>query len=215
MEIAESLSAEFTHVLLETFHLAFGEDVVAVGHLEGFDAVLFGRFGDGGEDLVVAAFEDIDHVDHLHTETQIGFVAAVFFHRFAIRHTRKRSGDFDTAFGENRMDELFRRFDHVVLGTKTHLHVDLGEFGLSVGAQVLVAEAFGDLEIAIESAHHQKLFKELRRLRQGVKLAGMYAAGDEIVSGAFGGRFGQYGGFDFQKPHLVQCVSGGDGGFGA
>ena len=42
------------------------------------------------------------------------------------------------------------RHDVVVLDER-HLDVELGELGLAVGAQVLVAEAAGDLEVAVEA----------------------------------------------------------------
>ena len=52
-----------------------------------------------------------------------------------------------------------------------HLDVDLGELGLAVGAQVLVAEAARDLVVALDAADHEQLLEELRRLRQRVELA--------------------------------------------
>ena len=57
-----------------------------------------------------------------------------------------------------------------------HLDVDLRELGLAVGAQVLVAEAARDLEVAVEARDHQDLLEELRRLRQRVELAVVDAA---------------------------------------
>ena len=50
-----------------------------------------------------------------------------------------------------------------------HLEVELRELGLAVGAQVLVAEAAGDLEVALEARDHQELLEQLRRLRQRVE----------------------------------------------
>ena len=44
--------------------------------------------------------------------------------------------------------------------------------GLAVGAQVLVAETARDLVVAVHAGHHQQLLEQLRRLRQGVELAG-------------------------------------------
>ncbi len=55
---------------------------------------------------------------------------------------------------------------------------------LAVGAQVLVAQAVGDLEVALEAGHHQQLLELLRRLRQRVELARLDAAGHEVVAGA-------------------------------
>ena len=52
---------------------------------------------------------------------------------------------------------LYVRFDD-----EAHLGVDLGELGLPVLAQVLVAEATDDLEVAVETCHHEELLEELR-----------------------------------------------------
>ena len=54
---------------------------------------------------------------------------------------------------------------------KRHLHVELGELGLAVGARVFVAEAADDLHVLVAAGDHQKLLEKLRRLRQGVKTA--------------------------------------------
>ena len=49
------------------------------------------------------------------------------------------------------------------------LDVDLGELGLAVGAEVLVAEAAGDLEVVLDAGDHEQLLVLLRRLGQGVE----------------------------------------------
>ena len=81
--------------------------------------------------------------------------------------------------------------DHVVDLDEGHLDVELGELGLAVGPRRLVAEAAGDLVVALEAAHHQQLLEQLRRLRQRVEGALLLAAGDEEVARALGGRAGQ------------------------
>jgi len=43
--------------------------------------------------------------------------------------------------------------------------------------QVFVTKTFDDLEVAVHTADHQDLLKNLRRLRQRVELAGMHALG--------------------------------------
>ena len=59
----------------------------------------------------------------------------------------------------------------VVLVDEAHLEVELGELGLAVAAQVLVAVAAGDLEVAVDAGDHQQLLELLRALRQGVDVA--------------------------------------------
>ena len=65
--------------------------------------------------------------------------------------------------------------DDVVLLDEGHLEVELGELGLAEAAQVLVAEAAGDLVVALVAAHHQQLLEQLRRLRQRVERARPHA----------------------------------------
>ena len=76
--------------------------------------------------------------------------------------------------------------------TNAHLEIELVELaGRAVGAARLVAKARRDLEIAVEARHHQQLLELLRRLRQGVELAGMEPARHQIVARALGRDRGQ------------------------
>ena len=74
--------------------------------------------------------------------------------------------------------------EHVVLGDEAHLGVELHELVLAVGAQVLVAQAAGDLVVAVDAAHHQQLLEQLRRLRQRVERARLLARRHEELAGA-------------------------------
>ena len=96
----------------------------------------------------------------------------------------------------------------LVLVEEGHLQVDLGELGLTVSPQVLVPEAPGNLEIAVKAGQHQQLLILLGGLGQGVELAGVDAAGHQIVPGALGGGLGEDGGLDLQEPVLVKVVPG-------
>jgi hypothetical protein len=60
---------------------------------------------------------------------------------------------------------------HVFGGDKRHLDVELRELRLTVGTQVLIAEAAGDLVVALEATHHEQLLEQLRALRQRVPVA--------------------------------------------
>jgi hypothetical protein len=78
----------------------------------------------------------------------------------------------------------------------------------AVCASVLVAEAGGDLEVAVEARHHVELLEHLRRLRQSKELARIDAARDEVVARAFGRARRQdrrlqleEAGFDHASPH--------------
>ena len=91
----------------------------------------------------------------------------------------------------------------VVLVDEAHLEVELGELGLAVAAQVLVAVAAGDLEVAIDAGHHQQLLELLRALRQGVDVARLEAARDDEVAGALGRALDERRRLDLDEAVLV------------
>ena len=98
-------------------------------------------------------------------------------------------------------EELFvKPFDelHQVLrNAKAHFDVDLGELGLTVCAHVLIAEALGDLEIAVHPSDHEQLLEDLRRFGKAVEIARIGARRDEKMSGAAGSGLAENGGLDF------------------
>ena len=157
------------------------------------------------ENRKTVAFRQIGDVGELHAEAQVGFVRTVFLHRFDPRHAAQRFGQFDVHhLLEHVLGPAFEDLQHVLLFDERHFAVDLCEFGLTVGAQVLVAEAAHDLEIFVVSGHHQQLLEGLRRLGQGIELVGTHAAGNHEVAGAFGRRVDQIGGFDFEEALRVE-----------
>ena len=77
-----------------------------------------------------------------------------------------------------------------------HFEIDLGKFGLSIFATVLVAEALCDLEIFVNcTGANEELFRLLWGLWERVKKGGVISgtlgssARDEELSSAFGRRF--------------------------
>ena len=79
----------------------------------------------------------------------------------------------------------------------------------------LVAEAAGDLEVAVEAGDHEDLLEDLRRLGQSVKAAGVDAAGNEVVARALGGGARHEGGFDLEEAIGDEVVADGHGDFTA
>ena len=91
--------------------------------------------------------------------------------------------------------------EHVLLGDEAHLHIELIELpGRAVSTRVFVAEARGNLEVAVKTRHHQQLLKLLRSLGQGIELARMQTRGHEEVARAFWARGGQDRGLEFGEP---------------
>src|SRR5690606_24028919 len=70
---------------------------------------------------------------------------------------------------ENSSQKPLHHLHDLLAGHEGHLQIDLGEFGLPVEAEVLVAEALDDLEVAVEAADHVELLEELGAFGQGVK----------------------------------------------
>ena len=88
-------------------------------------------------------------------------------------------------------DDCLADLDDVLLLDERHLDVELGELRLPVGAEVLVAVAAGDLEVALQPRDHEQLLEQLRRLRQGVPAAGLKAYRHEEIARALGRRSGE------------------------
>src|SRR5699024_8792861 len=92
---------------------------------------------------------------------------------------------------------------------------ELGELGLTVRAEVLVAVAAGELEVLLDAADHEQLLEQLRGLRQRVPGAGGEPGGDQEVAGPLRGRTGQRRGLDLDEVLREQRVAGGAVDLGA
>lgn len=152
------------------------------------------------EDLEAAALNGVGDILELEAETEVGLVRAEALHCLMPCHALKRELYVDALeLLEETGEELFVHIHDVVLGHVGHLEVDLGELRLSVGAEILVTEAARDLEVSVKSGEHQKLLVELRRLRQSVELAVMYAARHEVVTRTLRRRLDEARGLDVDE----------------
>ena len=91
--------------------------------------------------------------------------------------------------------------------TKLHLDVDLRELGLAVDAQILVAEALDDLEVAVEARDHVELLEELRALGERVKFPGVAAARAPEVARAARRVLTMIRGLQLEEPLLVEVAA--------
>ena len=127
------------------------------------------------------AANDRTEVLDLHSESQVRLVGAVLRDGLGVGHAPKRPPDLDAdlaeASGQGALDDLEDKRGR----RERHLQVHLRELELAVGAERLVAEAAGDLDVAIEARDHQDLLEDLRRLRQGIELARVHTARDQEV----------------------------------
>ena len=157
----------------------------SVGQVQGLDDAAARQHVDEHAELDLVA-QDLGKVRKRQVEAQVRLVAAVLVHRFGKRHAPQRQGNRhaehllphlrNVAF-ENRVD--------IVRAHERHLQIELGELGLAIGAQVLVAKAAADLHVAVHAADHEQLFEGLRRLRKRIEAARMHAARHQVVARAF------------------------------
>ena len=129
--------------------------------------------------------EELCAFDELQPEPQVGSVRAEPSHRLGVADPRHRSREVVTDQRPHRFEHLFGDGDDIVGLDEAHLHVELGEFRLPVGAEILVAIAAGDLVVALHAGHHQQLLEQLRALRQGVERAGLQPGRYQEVARAF------------------------------
>ena len=122
------------------------------------------------------SLHDVHQFHELHAETEVGLVAAVIFHGVCPWHAHERLVHlYATDFLEQIFGHAFEEVDDVILLHKRHFAVNLCEFRLAVSTQVFVTEAFGYLEVTVETGNHQQLFQSLRALRQGIELSRVHA----------------------------------------
>ncbi|MNV34162.1 hypothetical protein D3C71_1255690 [compost metagenome] len=154
------------------------------------------------------------HSFHDDRVAQVGLVGTVFADRLVIGNARPLLGD-RLAFGkllEHGRHHRLHRGPDIFLGHEAHFDVELVEFAWqTVGTRVFIAEARRDLEVAVETGHHQKLLVLLRRLRQREELAFVDARGNEEVARAFRRGCGEDRRRIFGKAHLAHAgTHGGD-----
>jgi len=148
-------------------------------------------------------------VDPLQAIAEVGLVGAVFLQRIVVGEAREGPGDQLTVGDllDNAGHQLFDQGHDVFALDKAHLQVKLGELRLAVAALILVAEAAGDLEVALVAGHHQELLELLGTLGQGIELAGMHATGHQVVARAFRRGLEQDRRLDFHEAFAIQEVA--------
>ena len=161
------------------------------------------------EHLERAVLCNVGNILDLKAEADVRLVRAVLVHGVLPGHARQRELNVNIEhFLEHALEEALVDCDHVILLNERHLKVDLGELRLTVGTQVLVAEAAGDLDVAVHAGQHEQLLVLLRRLRQGVELARMYTGRHEVVARALRGGLGEHRGLDLEEAVLIEVVAG-------
>ena len=128
--------------------------------------------------------EVVGALDEFDAEPQVGLVGTEPAHRVGVADPRQRQRQVVADQRPQRLQDLLGDRDDVVGVDEAHLHVQLGELRLAVGAEILVAVAAGDLVVALHACDHQQLLEQLRALRQRVERARLQAGGHQEVAGA-------------------------------
>ena len=166
--------------------------------------------GPVGEDLELARLHPLGDIAQFQCNAQVRLVRTVAAHGLGIGQARELGGQlYALHFGEDIADQVFNVVLDIALGNEGEFHVQLGELGLPVSAQVLVAEAAGNLVVAVHAGHHQQLLEQLRRLRQRKKLARMHARRHQVIAGTFRRGLGQDRGFDVLETGRIQMPAQG------
>ena len=118
--------------------------------------------GGAGEHLELRAARRFGHVADLEPEAQVGLVGAVAEHRVGVGHARERRLELDADRLPHRRDHRLHQAEDELDVRERHLDVELGQLLNTVGAEVLVAEAAGDLEVALEAGDDEQLLEDLR-----------------------------------------------------
>jgi hypothetical protein len=141
----------------------------------------------------------VPEVDQLHAEAQVGLVGAEPGHGLRVGE----HGDLPDRCAGDPFDRGGHRVgdDGPDVGAvgEAHLGVELHELELPVGPEVLVAQAPGDLVVAVEPTHHEQLLEQLGALGQRVELARGEAGRHDEVARPFGGGRDQHRGLDLDE----------------
>ncbi|SKT67734.1 Uncharacterised protein [Mycobacteroides abscessus subsp. abscessus] len=115
--------------------------------------------------------EVVGALHQLQAESQVRLVAAVPPHRLGIGDAVDGCRHPVADQIPQRDEDLLGERDDIVLVHEAHLDVELGEFGLPVGAEILVPVTARDLVIPLHTGDHEQLLEQLRALRQRVETA--------------------------------------------
>ena len=117
------------------------------------------------EDFEAHVLDDVGHRHQLHAVARIRSVGSIPLHGVVPGHAWEGTGKFDPFHRlPDRTDQIFIELEDLFLTHEAHFDIQLGEFRLAIGAQVFIPEAASNLVVALNASHHQKLFKQLRRL---------------------------------------------------
>ena len=160
-----------------------------------------------GEDFKVDVLELIFNIHQLQRVAQVRLVRTITTHGFGQGHMRQLAELDVQDFLEQVADHGLGDAHDVGFVEEAGFDVDLGEFRLTVGTQVFVAEALGDLVVTVEAGHHQQLLEQLWRLRQGEEATGVGTARHQVVTRTFWSGAGEDRRFHVEEAVVVEVTT--------
>ena len=155
-----------------------------------------------------AALYDIRDVSDLHTKTSIGLIRAIAVHSLVIGKAGQGRRDINIQYLlVQTLNKALQHLKDVLNVNEAHLKVDLSEFGLSVGTEILVTEAACKLDISVHTRDHKKLLVDLGGLGKRIELAVVYTAGNDIVTCALGSGLYHHRSFNLIEAVLVEVLT--------
>ena len=128
-------------------------------------------------------------------------------HGFIVGHSREWQGQVDTAkLLDQSSHQTINHPNDIVAIHKRHFHVQLGELGLSVRAEILISKTSSNLHVAVVAGDHHDLFVKLRGLGQGVEGPRMNSARNEVIPSTFGRASAQNGCLNIDELVLFEVV---------
>ena len=109
---------------------------------------------------------------------------------------------------EEVLDHAFKHLDDILLLGKRHLAVDLCELWLTVGTEILVAEALHNLEITVEACYHEELLELLRRLWKSIELTWVHTRWHHEVACTLRSRKDEHWSLDFKEVLGIEITTG-------
>ncbi len=161
---------------------------------------------DLSENGIPGILNNVRDILKCHVKANVRPISAVMLYGLTIFHPGKRSGQVLASQGKHPDRQLFDDFINEFFINKRRLQIQLGKLRLPVRSQVFITETPGYLEIAVSTAHHKELLKELGGLWQGIEFTLMYPAWHEIIPGSLRGALGKKRGFYLNKIQLVKVL---------
>ena len=134
---------------------------------------------------VTLASESILQLYKLHAEAKVWLIATETAHSLMPCHLLQLRKLYTTNLLEEMASHFLEKIDNIVLIYEAHLAVDLSKLRLAVCTEVLITEALGNLEVAVETCYHQELLQSLRALWKSIELTRIHTRRNYEVASTF------------------------------